>query len=348
VSPVRILGFGFAVTLLALSVLARGRGRLRRGETAAFGFFSLLLMWVSLDPGIVAAFTDLLVGKYERTGRILSLAILSNFFLVLVIVTLLTRVNRLDSRLSRTIQTLAVQACEATGDRRGAGRKEIAIVIPAYNEAENLPHVVRALPKTVWGREVEAIVCVDGATDKTEQVAGSLGCLTVVSPLNLGGGAALRMGFTLAASRGATIVVTMDADGQHLPSEIDRLVRPIVDGVADVVIGSRILGSYSGGSPIRRLGLSVFNSLMSLLMLRRITDCSSGFRAIRLEALSRLALEEDQFHTSELIIEAFKKRLRIVEVPVTIVGRAGGKSKKPDTFRYGWGFSRAIFRAWWR
>ncbi len=235
-----------------------------------------------------------------------------------------------------------------TGEGRPAAGAEVAVVIPAFNEAENLPHVVRAIPRTVCGRPVEVIVSVDGATDGTEGVARSLGCLTLVSPVNRGGGAALRSGFALAASRGAGIVVTMDGDGQHLPGDIERLVSPILAGDADFVIAARPRGRPAGSPPIRWAGRHVFNLLLRPLVGRRITDCASGFRAVRVTALERLTLREDRFPAPELLIQAARHGLRVVEVPVTMAARRSGRSKKPGPLRYGWGFGRTVIRTWWR
>jgi glycosyltransferase involved in cell wall biosynthesis len=158
----------------------------------------------------------------------------------------------------------------------------------------------------------------------------------------------LRAGFDLAAEAGADVVVTLDADGQHDPAEMSRLVEPVIDGRADLVIGSRVLGAYEKDSHVRAAGVVVFNWMVSALTLRRITDCSNGFRAIRVPALARLDLRQRQFHTSELLLEAIKKGLRVIEVPVTIRTRAGGVSKKGPTLKYAIGFTRAILGTWLR
>jgi glycosyltransferase involved in cell wall biosynthesis len=156
------------------------------------------------------------------------------------------------------------------------------------------------------------------------------------------------MGFDIARQHGAEIVVTMDADGQHLPSEIERLVAPIVADDVDFVIGSRILGKREKDSTIRYIGIHVFNALIRLLTVAKVTDCSNGFRAFRVTELSRVLLRQDQFHTSELIIDAAKKGVRIGEAPVTVKRRLSGRSKKGKNWSYGLEFARSIFKAWWR
>ena len=148
--------------------------------------------------------------------------------------------------------------------------------------------------------------------------------------------------------RSSEVVVTMDADGQHLPSEIPGLVAPVFNDEFDIVIGSRLLGTREKDSFIRYIGIHVFNMLIRLLTHVKVTDCSSGFRAFRTSELARVLLRQDQFHTSELIIDAAKKRIRIGEVPVTVKRRLSGESKKGKNWRYGLSFFRTVFKTWWR
>jgi glycosyltransferase involved in cell wall biosynthesis len=159
---------------------------------------------------------------------------------------------------------------------------------------------------------------------------------------------ALRVGYEIALQLGADIVVTLDADGQHLPSELPIMVGPIVRGEADYVNGSRLLGEFERESMIRHIGVHFFSRLVTILTGRRITDPSSGYRAARADLLRKLVLNQDQFWTSEVLIEALRHRARIAEVPITILARKGGKSKKPKSLKYGWNFSKAIFQTWLR
>jgi hypothetical protein len=140
----------------------------------------------------------------------------------------------------------------------------------------------------------------------------------------------------------------MDADGQHIPLEIPDLVAPVFNDEVDFVIGSRVLGKREKDSFIRYIGIHVFNMLIRLLTHVKVTDCSNGFRAFRTSELARVLLRQDQFHTSELIIDAAKKRIRIGEVPVTVKRRLSGESKKGKNWRYGLSFFRTVLRTWWR
>ncbi|MGB5748817.1 MAG: glycosyltransferase family 2 protein, partial [Desulfobacterales bacterium] len=162
------------------------------------------------------------------------------------------------------------------------------------------------------------------------------------------GGAALRLGYDILRSSGANICITMDADGQHRPEEIEKLVSPIISDEYDVVIGSRVLGTREKDSTVRAAGVHIFGVIISSLLGKRISDPSSGFRAFRMEPLKNIELREDQYHTSELIIEAVKKGLRVKEVPITILKRKYGKSKKGENLKYGFYFAKTIVKAWWR
>ena len=146
----------------------------------------------------------------------------------------------------------------------------------------------------------------------------------------------------------AAVEVTMDADGQHQPEEIEKLVLPILNDQSDIVIGSRILGKREKDSIFRIIGVYMFSWLISLLLGKKITDPSSGFRAFKMNAMNSIQLSEDQYHTSELIIEAVKKGFRLKEVPVSILKRKFGKSKKGRDLTYGFHFAKTIIKAWWR
>jgi glycosyltransferase involved in cell wall biosynthesis len=258
-----------------------------------------------------------------------------------------SRQERTRRDLTRLIENLALNEFRATTDvDEFAGG--IAIVIPAYNEAAHIAQVLGALPTDISGLPLHAIVVDDGSTDDTIERARAAGAAAVHLPLNRGQGAALRTGYRLALATGARIVVTMDADGQHRPSELPRLVDPILAGEADVVNGSRVLGAADPSHAARKLGIKVFAWLLSVLTASRVTDPACGYRAVRTEALRGLEFRQDQFHNSEFIVEASKRKLVMREVPVTVAGRISGASKKPPHFRYGLGFANALLRAWLR
>jgi glycosyltransferase involved in cell wall biosynthesis len=224
----------------------------------------------------------------------------------------------------------------------------VAVVMPAFNEQQSVGAVVERVPAMVCGMPTVVLVVDDGSSDGTADAARAANAAVARHRVNQGGGAALRTGYRIARESGARVVVTMDADGQHLPEEMARLVAPIVDGTADVVVGSRTLGSADPNTFSRELGLRLFNRVLSGITHQTITDCSSGYRAVRADALGDLVLRQEQFHASEFLIESVKRGLRLVEVPVTIAARTHGQTKKGTSLRYGAGFASAILHTWLR
>jgi glycosyltransferase involved in cell wall biosynthesis len=225
---------------------------------------------------------------------------------------------------------------------------EIAIVIAAYNEADAIRPVLDALPTELLGHSVTPIVVVDGGTDDTAEVVERAGHTAVRHETNRGQGDALVTGFALAIERGAAVVVTMDADGQHRPEDLPALVEPVLTGEADYVQGSRYLGAYDDSGGARDAGIRLFTTVINATSGVDITDCTNGFRAIRGEDLARLRLVEPRFSAAELIMESARQGLRIREVPVHIQARSHGESKKPRRLGYPVGYLATILRTWRR
>lgn len=334
---------GVAVSLL---IALYGLLKLKSGRYGRANFLITLalaagLLVISLMPSA----GDILAGplKMERWNAVLFASTLISFGLFLY---LLNQTNANRRTITSLVEALARNRFWA--EHRDCETGEIAVVIPAYNEAQNIAPVLRRIPEQLFRRRVQTYVVVDGSRDETERVVREQAVPVLVQPINRGGGAALRTGYQVALESGAEIVVTLDADGQHRPEEISVLVEPIISDQADFVNGSRVLGRGESSSRIRSVGIVFFNALISLLMMRRITDASNAFRAIRASTLRELTLYQDQFHTSEILIEAIKKGHRVVEVPITILRRQSGTTKKPRSLKYGWGFAKAIFSTWLR
>jgi hypothetical protein len=313
----------------------------------------LILLLVALGLAIVSGteITDKLLSAFSfrrgNGGRILGLAVFAIFILFLLILRALSQAARNSRELSAVLEGLAWE------EFRNAGLPErfadkIAVLVPAYNEADSIAHVLDRIPEQVCGRPTAVLVVDDGSRDATGDVAAEHGAVVARHVINRGGGAALRTGYRLLADSGAEIVVTLDADGQHLPSEMERLVEPVLSGKVDVAHGSRVLGESERGNVSRELGIVFFNRVVSLITGTHVTDCSNGYRAVRATVLPQLVLRQEQFHTSEFLIEAIKRGIPAEEVPVTVVKRLHGHSKKPAVVRYGLGFANAIVRTWLR
>ena len=347
-TAVRLLGVIASLGLFLAAVRAYGRHRISRLSLIVVTVLSTGLVVLSLRPSVfdpVFGWFDVEAGAERRLIFVLVVGVLALFFLVLGVQ---SESDTNDRSLRLLVEALGRERFD--WDRAAtlpAGRR-IAVVSPAYNEAETVADVVRSLPAELDGFHVIPVVVSDGSEDDTAERARKAGALVTELPIRRGGGLALRVGYEIALQLGAEIVVTMDADGQHLAEELPQMVRPILDGEADYVNGSRILGEFERESLLRHVGVHVFARIVTVLTGRRITDPSSGYRAARAELLQRFVLEEDQFWTTEVLIEALRHRARVVEVPVTIAARAGGETKKPASLRYGWNFSKVIVQTWLR
>jgi glycosyl transferase family 2 len=313
----------------------------------------LILLGAGLGLAIVSGteLTDKLLSAFSfekgNGGRILGLAVFAIFVLFLLVLRSLSQAGRNSRQLSAVLEGLAWEEFrQAELPERFRGK--IAIVIPAYNEAENIGHVLDRMPGQVCGRETAVLVVDDGSRDGTGDEAAKHGAIVARHLINRGGGAALRTGYRLMVDSGAEVVVTLDADGQHLPSEMERLIKPVLDGEIDVAHGSRVLGHADRNHFARELGIVFFNRLVSLITRTHVTDCSNGYRAVRATVLPQLVLRQEQFHTSEFMIEAIKRGIPAKEIPVTVEQRLHGHSKKPAVVRYGLGFANAIVRTWLR
>lgn len=225
---------------------------------------------------------------------------------------------------------------------------DLVVVIAAYNEAAGIGRVLQDIPKRCCDMPVDVLVVVDGATDDTAAIAREHGAYTCVAPRNRGQGAALRLGYRLAAACGARYVVTTDADGQYDGAQLDRLVAPLVADQADFVTGSRRLGRHDSDSRVRWLGVRVFALLASLLTWRRITDTSFGFRAMRADLAGSVRLVEPQYQSSELLLGMTARRARLLEVPMTMRLRTHGASKKGGNLIYGMNYARVMVQTWFR
>ena len=230
------------------------------------------------------------------------------------------------------------------GERWGG----VLVCIPAFDEADSLPAVLAEIPSAVAGLPTHVLVIDDGSSDATAAVASAAGAHVVSHPVNSGQGAALQTGYLVAERVGVDVVVTLDADGQHDPGQMHRLVGPIVEGEADFVVGSRRMGDYEKQSTTRDAGITLYTRLINLLGGTQVSDIANGYRAIRASRLAEIAFTEDQFHNPELLLGAARAGLRVVDVPVTIRRRTAGASKKGTNLRYGVGFLRVMLKTWLR
>lgn len=344
ISILRIVGILGGLAALGLLWSRRRQGDLLgRLELAAWPL-SLGLVAVAVFPDL-ADLLPLLTGFQGELARIVSLLVFAVLGLGAWVLFLQGQLGESRQRLHHLLRNLAVDQGLGTAPPPHA---DVILIMPALNEAENLIKVLPEAPLEVLGLSVRVVVVDDGSEDETVAVATAAGALAVRTPINVGGGHALQVGFAVAKRLKAQFVVTMDADGQHRFEDLPTLIEPLLKDRADLVIGSRNLGRSVGHEAVRALGIQVFNVILSFLTGRPITDCSSGYRAFRLKPLLKLNLIQDRHHTAETIIQASRAGLRIEEVPITILPRLHGESKKGTNWRYGVRFARTVLASWWR
>ena len=198
------------------------------------------------------------------------------------------------------------------GDDEGG---PLVAVIAAYNEAKAIGPVIAGLLPFVD----EVVVVDDGSKDATGQVAHARGATVLVHRVNLGQGAALQTGMLYALRRGAGLIVTFDADGQHMPTDIPRMVAMLRTSKADVVLGSRFLGSAEAMPASKRLLLRAATLFTRITSGLRVTDSHNGLRIFTRKAAAAIDIRQNRMaHASEILGEIARLRLSYVEAPVNV------------------------------
>jgi glycosyltransferase involved in cell wall biosynthesis len=203
--------------------------------------------------------------------------------------------------------------------------KTTLIIVPAFNEAGSIAHVVEHIHKHVPRADI--LVVDDGSHDRTARKARESGAMVISLPYNMGIGSAVQSGFLFAKHKGYHFTVQVDGDGQHPASEIPRLLAALENGV-DMAIGSRFVQSSNYRPPFfRSMGIKVFSFLVSLIVGRKVYDTTSGFRACGRKAIVLLTeTYPHDYPEVEALITLHRNRLRFVEVPVEMNYRQEGKS----------------------
>lgn len=206
----------------------------------------------------------------------------------------------------------------------------LVVVVPAFNEAPSIGAVIERLRTCLTdtaGCELSIIVVDDGSTDGTGDLSLAAGADRVVRhPTNLGLGAAVRSGLRASRLAGGDIVVKIDADGQHEPADVARLIQPILDDDADLVYGNRFALIEYRMPIVRRLGNRVFTALMRRLTGWPLRDSQPGIFAASAAYINGFRIPGDYNYTQQILLDAYHRGLRFVHVPVTFRERTSGHS----------------------
>ena len=229
--------------------------------------------------------------------------------------------------------------------------KKVVVFIPAFNEEENIGAIIERVreiyPESRTGPQgyiMEILVVDDGSLDDTEKIARSYGVEVIAHPKNKGLGAATRTAMDNAFSMGADVAVKLDADFQHGPEDIKKVISPILSNKADICWGSRFKGGIQYKMPLIRLwGNKFFTWLMNQLTDYKISDAQTGLMAFNRHYLSMFEMHGNYNPPQQLLIDANFKNMRYIEEPVTFHPRKAGKSFV--TYRYPFHVISNILRA---
>ena len=203
---------------------------------------------------------------------------------------------------------------------------KITIGIPAYNEEKNIASIITKLKNITDS----IIVCDDGSSDMTSEISKNLGAIVISHKKNMGYGAAIRTIFQKSVELDSDILVTFDADGQHRIDDVNKILQPLENNEADIVIGSRFLDNESKVPNYRKIGIKVITQVTNASLKKKLTDSQSGFRAYNKQALTQISPSEMGMGIStEILIKASNKGLRIAEIPITILYHDGTSTHNP-------------------
>lgn len=200
------------------------------------------------------------------------------------------------------------------------------VIIPAYNEENSIVKVIDSIKKNI--PESTILVINDGSKDNTSAKAYRSGAIVIDLPFNLGIGGAMQTGYLYAKEHSFDLAIQVDADGQHDPYYIRSLMAPVIEDRADMCIGSRYVSKTSYRSSIyRRVGMVFFSNLIYVLTGNKIKDTTSGFRVVNKKVISYFANHyPTDYPEVDVLVKLFRKKFRVIEVPVEMKDRIAGKS----------------------
>jgi glycosyltransferase involved in cell wall biosynthesis len=206
------------------------------------------------------------------------------------------------------------------------GELERIAIVPALNEEQAVGRVIDEIRAFDPGFDI--VVVDDGSTDRTAGVAADRGAHVLRLPFNLGIGGAMQTGFRFAFEHGYDVAVQIDGDGQHDPSQLPKILAPVLSGEADLCVGSRFTGDGAYRSSFaRRVGIKIFAGVVSAVVRQKVTDTTSGFRAVNRRGITLFAADyPHDYPEVEATVMLVKHKLRLTEVPVAMRERSGGAS----------------------
>jgi glycosyltransferase involved in cell wall biosynthesis len=206
--------------------------------------------------------------------------------------------------------------------------RNILVLIPAHNEEKRITDVIKGVQQFL--PTVKILVINDGSKDETARISKEAGALVISHPFNLGVGTALQTGYKYAVQKGYQYVIQLDGDGQHPPAFLPAFVAKLNESAADLVIGSRFLTRHkSNSSFMRNAGNTVFGKLVSFLIREKLTDPTSGYRALKSTTLHFCIQDIYAFDypDADFLLTLHRSGYRIAEIPIEVLKRTGGRSQ---------------------
>lgn len=314
--------------LLLLATLVAAATRRLKALPAVFysALFGVVILFV-LFPGVLA---DTIGGQPGQTAEYLRFNFLFILFIVLVYA-FVTREYDHHWRFSQQVRSQALALAQPLLEAQSKvsqGMIRVAILISARNEEGTLGDVLAALPHRNGNIEFKILVVDDGSTDATAQIAKDAGAITVCHGTSLGIGAPLTTGFLAALKLNCQYLVHMDGDGQHNPADLMRILSPLMEGRADMVIGSRFKDAQpSHLSKTRTIGIRAYTRLVNTLTGYSLTDTTSGYWGVRADRIPDIMFHAERNWAVEMMLRAGRNGVRIREVPVVQLPRGGGHSQ---------------------
>ncbi len=203
---------------------------------------------------------------------------------------------------------------------------KLLVIIPAFNEEASIGSVISSIKKEL--PQAHILVVNDGSRDKTAEIAENNGVIVLNHLYNMGIGATMQTGFKYASLMGYEVAVQVDGDGQHPADQIKYLIEPVLNKKADLVVGSRFLGEGDYKPSLARgAGMAIFSKLVSAIIKEKVTDTTSGFRASGKDCIAFFSGRyPDDYPEVEALVLLHKRGFSIMEVPVKMAERAGGRS----------------------
>lgn len=316
---IQILSIGFSLFVFVFIFSLVKNRRIREDYSILWFALSLFLLYLSADRFAIDRIGHLFGIAYPPSA----LTLMTTAFTFLLLIHLTVVVSRLSEQNKELIQEMALRQCAAF-DKPA----EILVIVPAYNEERNIAGVLQDLAGIPVALDI--LVVNDGSADHTSRVAHATGRARVVDlAKNLGIGGAVQTGFKFAARNGYRVAIQFDGDGQHVATEIPRLLDALAGQSVGMVIGSRFLEGPAEyrSTFLRRIGIRLFQTVNSLLIGQRVTDNTSGFRAYNRPAIEFLArCYPVDYPEPEAVIMLGRNGFRIAEVFTRMRKRQTGGS----------------------